>query len=114
MLVQLALCAHLIESNYCGSICTIEAIHNDLHDLFSSVTSMPAQCSACSQPIYNPQISNVLDRSWHQDCVRCVACRCLLNDQCYSRDGKLYCKDDFIKYVEETKLFHGLLFSTEK
>ncbi|CAF4812358.1 unnamed protein product, partial [Rotaria socialis] len=61
----------------------------------TSMTLSP--CSGCSQLMYNPLLSNVLDRLWHPDCVRCFACRCVLNEQCYSREGKLYCKDDFIK-----------------
>ncbi|CAF4550601.1 unnamed protein product, partial [Rotaria magnacalcarata] len=61
----------------------------------TSMTLSP--CSGCSQPMYNPLLSNVLDRLWHPDCVRCFSCRCVLNEQCYSREGKLYCKDDFIK-----------------
>lgn len=62
-----------------------------------NVTPIVQTCSACSQPVYTSTISNVLDRSWHPECVRCVVCRCSLTDQCYSRDGKLFCKDDFIK-----------------
>ncbi|CAF1156843.1 unnamed protein product [Adineta ricciae] len=62
-----------------------------------SMSSTSNQCSGCSQPIFNSLVSNVLDRVWHPECVRCIVCRCLLNEQCYSREGKLYCKDDFIK-----------------
>ncbi len=62
-----------------------------------SMPSTPSQCFGCSQPMHNQFLSNVLDHLWHPECVRCIVCRCALNEQCYSREGKLYCKDDFIK-----------------
>jgi TFIIF-interacting CTD phosphatase-like protein len=62
-----------------------------------SMPSTVSQCYGCSQPMHNPFVSNVLDHLWHPECVRCFICRCLLNEQCYSREGKLYCKDDFVK-----------------
>lgn len=68
-----------------------------------------SQCSGCSQPMHNPVLSNVLDRLWHPDCVRCVVCRSILNEQCYSREGKLYCKDDFIKYDRENFAYQNKL-----
>ncbi|CAF1377422.1 unnamed protein product [Adineta steineri] len=73
-----------------------------------------SQCSGCSQPMYNPMLSNVLDRLWHPDCVRCFTCRCILNEQCYSREGKLYCKDDFIKkYIHRCFSCQNLIQSHE-
>ncbi|CAF0857994.1 unnamed protein product [Didymodactylos carnosus] len=66
-----------------------------------SVRNMPlavSQCFGCAQSIYDPLISNVLDRFWHPDCVKCYSCRTILSDKCYSRDGKLFCKDDFYRH----------------
>ncbi|CAF2995199.1 unnamed protein product [Rotaria socialis] len=79
-----------------------------------SVPSTPSQCFGCSQPMLNPFISNVLDHLWHPECVRCFACRCVLNEQCYSREGKLYCKDDFIKkYIHRCFACQNLVKSDE-
>lgn len=39
----------------------------------------------------------VLDKSWHQRCVKCSDCNCELNERCFSRDSKLYCRSDFFK-----------------
>lgn len=79
-----------------------------------SMSTTASPCSGCSQPMYNPLLSNVLDRFWHPDCVRCVVCRCILNDQCYSREGKLYCKDDFIKkYIHRCFSCQNLIQSHE-
>lgn len=37
----------------------------------------------------------VADRSYHEDCVACSACGCLLSQSCFTRDLKLYCKSDY-------------------
>ncbi|CAF1012704.1 unnamed protein product [Adineta steineri] len=82
----------------------------------SSSTMPPtvSQCFGCSQPMYNQFISNVLDHLWHPECVRCFVCRSLLNEQCYSREGKLYCKDDFIKkYIHRCFACQNLVQSHE-
>jgi len=42
---------------------------------------------------------NVLDRAWHVDCVRCFDCRATLQDKCFSREAKLFCRNDFFRYV---------------
>lgn len=39
----------------------------------------------------------VLDKSWHVQCVKCSECQCALNEKCFSRESKLYCRSDFFK-----------------
>ncbi|CAF4143596.1 unnamed protein product [Rotaria sp. Silwood2] len=94
------------------------ALNNNLNrPIRQTNRSMPATtspCFGCSQPMYNQYISNVLDHLWHPECVRCFVCRCLLNEQCYSREGKLYCKDDFIKkYIHRCFACQNLVKSDE-
>ncbi|CAF1580372.1 unnamed protein product [Rotaria sp. Silwood1] len=94
------------------------ALNNNLNrPIRQTNRSMPTpmnQCFGCSQPMYNQYISNVLDHLWHPDCVRCFVCRCLLNEQCYSREGKLYCKDDFTKkYIHRCFACQNLVKSDE-
>ncbi|KPP59483.1 LIM/homeobox protein Lhx5-like [Scleropages formosus] len=55
------------------------------------------RCAGCSQPILERFLLSVLDRVWHCRCVRCSDCRCSLSRSCFSRDGKIYCKDDFFR-----------------
>lgn len=55
------------------------------------------QCAGCDRPILDRFLLNVLDRSWHTKCVQCCDCRCNLTDKCFSRDGKLFCRNDFFK-----------------
>ena len=38
-----------------------------------------------------------LDRAWHAKCVICFECKMPLTDKCFSRDGKLYCRNDFFR-----------------
>ncbi|VDD80519.1 unnamed protein product [Mesocestoides corti] len=37
------------------------------------------------------------DRTWHQDCLRCVVCRAQLFGRCYARNGRYFCRNDFIR-----------------
>uniref|UniRef100_A0A147BCF2 Putative transcription factor lim3 n=1 Tax=Ixodes ricinus TaxID=34613 RepID=A0A147BCF2_IXORI len=55
------------------------------------------QCAGCDRPILDRFLLNVLDRSWHAKCVQCCDCRCNLTEKCFSRDGKLFCRNDFFK-----------------
>ncbi|XP_076363108.1 LIM/homeobox protein Lhx1-like isoform X2 [Tachypleus tridentatus] len=55
------------------------------------------QCAGCDRPILDRFLLNVLDRSWHAACVHCCECKCNLTEKCFSRDGKLYCRNDFFK-----------------
>ncbi|KAL6059070.1 hypothetical protein STEG23_024063 [Scotinomys teguina] len=36
-------------------------------------------------------------RAWHVKCVQCCECKCNLTEKCFSREGKLYCKNDFFR-----------------
>nr|QRF78292.1 Lhx1/5 [Terebratalia transversa] len=54
-------------------------------------------CSGCERPILERFLLNVLDRAWHAQCVQCSECKCPLTEKCFSRDGKLYCRNDFFR-----------------
>ncbi|XP_055388356.1 LIM/homeobox protein Lhx5-like [Condylostylus longicornis] len=54
-------------------------------------------CAGCSKPILDKFLLNVLERGWHASCVRCCECLQLLTDKCFSREAKLYCKNDFFR-----------------
>ncbi|GIY55728.1 hypothetical protein CEXT_810371 [Caerostris extrusa] len=55
------------------------------------------QCAGCERPIMDRYLCSVLDRSWHAKCVLCCECKCTLQEKCFSREGKLYCRNDFFK-----------------
>lgn len=54
-------------------------------------------CAGCERPILDRFLLNVLDRAWHIKCVQCCECKCNLTEKCFSREGKLYCKNDFFR-----------------
>ncbi|KAG8189898.1 hypothetical protein JTE90_018679 [Oedothorax gibbosus] len=56
-----------------------------------------AACAGCDRPIVDRYLCSVLDRSWHAKCVLCCECKCTLQEKCFSREGKLYCRNDFFK-----------------
>lgn len=65
------------------------------------VAASPAEamvhCAGCERPILDRFLLNVLDRAWHVKCVQCCECKCNLTEKCFSREGRLYCKNDFFR-----------------
>lgn len=64
---------------------------------FVTVTTVPI-CAGCTHPIIDRFILKVLDKPWHSKCLKCSDCDMLLTDKCYSRDGLVFCKEDFSRY----------------
>ncbi|XP_029732996.1 LIM/homeobox protein Lhx5 isoform X1 [Aedes albopictus] len=54
-------------------------------------------CAGCNKPILDKFLLNVLERGWHASCVRCCECHQPLSDKCFSREAKLYCRNDFFR-----------------
>ncbi|KAJ0004342.1 hypothetical protein NQD34_010556 [Periophthalmus magnuspinnatus] len=54
-------------------------------------------CASCEKPIVDRFLLKVLDRPWHVKCVQCCECKCSLSEKCFSREGRLYCKNDFFR-----------------
>ncbi|KAG7206891.1 hypothetical protein KM043_000790 [Ampulex compressa] len=59
--------------------------------------AMLLSCAGCEKPIMDQYLLNVLDRAWHIECVRCFDCRITLQEKCFSREAKLFCRDDFFR-----------------
>ncbi|XP_071820755.1 LIM/homeobox protein Lhx3-like isoform X2 [Apostichopus japonicus] len=72
-----------------------------LFDLLKQNKNIPAEaiprCAGCQDPILDRFILKVLDRSWHAKCLQCADCHLQLNDRCFSRNGQVFCKEDFFK-----------------
>lgn len=60
-------------------------------------------CAGCNKPILDKFLLNVLERGWHASCVRCCECLQPLTDKCFSRESKLYCRNDFYRWVHESQ-----------
>nr|XP_032832334.1 LIM/homeobox protein Lhx3 [Petromyzon marinus] len=54
-------------------------------------------CAGCSARIHGRFLLRAVDLAWHPRCLRCAECGERLTDSCYSRDGRLFCRDDFFR-----------------
>ncbi|KAM9832594.1 LIM homeobox transcription factor 1-alpha [Neosynchiropus ocellatus] len=52
-------------------------------------------CVGCNRVITDRFLLRVTDGLWHEECVRCSVCGDSLQNSCYLRDRKLYCKRDY-------------------
>jgi len=58
-------------------------------------------CSGCGSPILDQFILRVApDLEWHASCLKCADCGLMLEEMrtCFVRDGKTYCKMDYLRY----------------
>lgn len=69
-------------------------------------------CAGCEKPILDKFLLHVLERAWHAACVRCADCRAPLADKCYSRDNKLFCRNDFFRQLAICCMRNALYAST--
>ncbi|XP_043268548.1 LIM/homeobox protein Lhx5 isoform X2 [Venturia canescens] len=58
---------------------------------------MLMSCAGCKKPILDKFCFKVLERIWHGDCVRCCDCGMELQEKCYSRESKMFCRNDFFR-----------------
>ncbi|GAV07224.1 hypothetical protein RvY_17092 [Ramazzottius varieornatus] len=58
-----------------------------------------AFCAGCHAAIYDQFFLSVAHEAWHCHCLKCQACSQNLDCQisCYYKDGRILCKDDYIK-----------------
>ena len=60
-------------------------------------------CVGCGSQIQDQYILRVApDLEWHATCLRCADCNQYLDESCtcFVRDGKTYCKDDYVRLVD--------------
>ncbi|XP_061391006.1 paxillin homolog 1-like [Musca vetustissima] len=74
-------------------------LHNNQHNIGRSEPPVGVgdPCAGCNKPILDKFLLNVLERGWHASCVRCCECLQPLTDKCFSRESKLYCRNDFFR-----------------
>lgn len=66
-----------------------------------TTTSMlaAALCGGCCGPICDRYIMRVVDTYYHEGCLQCTQCSMRLMHSCFQRNGKLYCRIDYERYV---------------
>lgn len=59
-----------------------------------------AMCVGCGSQIHDQYILRVSpDLEWHAACLKCAECSQYLDETCtcFVRDGKTYCKRDYVR-----------------
>lgn len=64
-------------------------------------------CGGCGREIAERWYLRAADRAWHCGCLRCCHCRVPLAAEltCFARDGNIYCKEDYYRFVSFSHLF---------
>ncbi|CAG7820590.1 unnamed protein product [Allacma fusca] len=73
-----------------------------------------SQCVGCGSRIHDQYILRVApDLEWHAACLKCVECHQFLDETCtcFVRDGKTYCKRDYVRLFGTKCDKCGLCFS---
>uniref|UniRef100_A0A8C4QYJ3 LIM homeobox transcription factor 1-alpha n=1 Tax=Eptatretus burgeri TaxID=7764 RepID=A0A8C4QYJ3_EPTBU len=65
------------------------------HHQYHRERARPAVCAGCGVAIGARFLLRVADAPWHEECVRCAACRQPLARSCFARNRKLYCRRDY-------------------
>jgi hypothetical protein len=56
-------------------------------------------CASCHLAIDDRYIFNLMNTYWHEECLQCSQCGQLLNQTCFFKNGLLFCKGDYLKWV---------------
>lgn len=70
--------------------------------IFISEKRLISLCVGCGNQIHDQYILRVSpDLEWHAACLKCAECNQYLDETCtcFVRDGKTYCKRDYIRYA---------------
>ncbi|XP_063701477.1 LIM homeobox transcription factor 1-beta-like [Culicoides brevitarsis] len=54
-------------------------------------------CEGCGLKIEDRFFMRVVDTNWHESCLVCSICNITLINSCYSRNSKLFCKEDYYR-----------------
>ncbi len=58
---------------------------------------MAPLCSYCNMVIEEKYLFKLMDSYWHEECLRCSQCGIGLRNSCFSKNGLLFCKEDYFK-----------------
>ena len=73
----------------------------------SSSSDGVVTCAGCERVITDRFFLQAVDRKWHVTCLTCSVCMTSLDttSTCYARDGTVYCKEDYYRFVYTTFVF---------
>ncbi|KAK6627144.1 hypothetical protein RUM44_009621 [Polyplax serrata] len=75
--------------------CSVTALPSDVSLSNGKCEKTYEMCEGCGQKIHDRYLMRVAEASWHEHCLSCNVCGNLLSHSCYTRSGKLYCKQDY-------------------
>lgn len=58
---------------------------------------MTAICGGCNDAIQDQYMFHVLDKNFHQTCLKCQDCLLPQTESCFFRDGIILCRADFTR-----------------
>jgi hypothetical protein len=73
---------------------------------FLGSSSALISCVGCGGQIHDQYILRVAPNlEWHAACLKCCECQMFLDENCtcFVREGKTYCKKDYVRYVHAIK-----------
>lgn len=93
-----------VETRHCRKGTHLRAINSNDLTIFISNFHIEKQelskCVGCGGQIHDQYILRVApDLEWHAACLKCQECRQFLDERCtcFVRDGKTYCKRDYVR-----------------
>lgn len=69
----------------------------------TTAAAVSAVCAECECAIMDRYIMRVSGRSYHERCLKCTTCALKLDRSCFVWNAKLYCRQDYDKWVETKK-----------
>ena len=58
------------------------------------------RCANCGEPIFDRFLLLALDQYWHVNCLKCSCCDAKLEEvgqTCFTKDGMILCKKDYLR-----------------
>ena len=73
------------------------------------------ECIECRSAIRDEFVLRVGEESLHRECLRCAACRQLLDVSCFSKFGQYYCRQDYYRmFGPRCGACHVVFYEREK
>ena len=57
----------------------------------------PRTCAACQENITDRFLLKINDVFWHEHCLKCCYCGNVLDNGCFYKDGRTFCKNDYLR-----------------
>ena len=70
-------------------------------------------CEGCGLGIADRYVMRVADGSWHEDCLVCCICHAPLVHSCFTRSGRIYCRQDYDRYPNQLFFINPFCFCSK-